>query len=65
MSVQALPFGVYILAREADWARLTGSVGGGDDRQRQPRRDERDDGPPGKPGEWNGPVPGFLDIGFG
>ena len=20
---------------------------------------------PGKPGEWNGPVPGFLDVGFG
>jgi len=31
----------------------------------QPRRDERDDGPPTKPGEWNGPVPGFLDVGFG
>jgi superfamily II DNA/RNA helicase len=29
------------------------------------RRDERDDEPATKPGEWNGPVPGFLDVGFG
>ncbi|MGN3973966.1 DEAD/DEAH box helicase [Tsuneonella sp. SYSU-LHT278] len=29
------------------------------------RRDERDDDALSKPGEWNGPVPGFLDVGFG
>ncbi|MXO73872.1 DEAD/DEAH box helicase [Altererythrobacter aerius] len=34
-------------------------------RDDRPRRDERDDGPPMQPGEWNGPVPGFLSVGFG
>jgi superfamily II DNA/RNA helicase len=33
-------------------------------RYERPNRDERADGPPGKPGEWNGPVPSFLDVGF-
>jgi len=33
-------------------------------REDRPRREERDDGPPMKPGEWNGPVPGFLGTGF-
>jgi superfamily II DNA/RNA helicase len=34
---------------------------------REPKRDriERDEGAPSQPGEWNGPVPGFLDVGFG
>ena len=38
-----------------------------DDRpSREPQsRHDRDDGPPMKPGEWNGPVPSFLDKGFG
>ena len=27
-------------------------------------RNDRDDGPPSKPGEWNGPVPSFLGTGF-
>ena len=35
-----------------------------EDRQdERPRRDTRDD-EPAKPGEWNGPVPGFLEVGF-
>ncbi len=33
-----------------------------DKQERKPRRDDND--PPGKPGEWNGPMPGFLDVGF-
>ena len=32
-------------------------------RDDRPRRDERDD-QPSQPGEWNGPVPGFLEVGF-
>ena len=32
--------------------------------ERAPRRSEPQD-PPSKPGEWNGPKPGFLDITFG
>jgi superfamily II DNA/RNA helicase len=31
----------------------------------RPRREARDDGAAMKPGEWNGPVPSFLDVGFG
>jgi len=34
-------------------------------REPRARRDERDDGPPAAPDEWNGPKPGFLDVGFG
>ncbi|ANY19896.1 ATP-dependent RNA helicase RhlE [Tsuneonella dongtanensis] len=39
-------------------------------RAERPRRDDRprrdhDDGPPLQPGEWNGPRPSFLDVGFG
>jgi superfamily II DNA/RNA helicase len=31
--------------------------------ERKPRgRRDRDDDEPGKPGEWNGPVPGFLNL---
>jgi superfamily II DNA/RNA helicase len=34
--------------------------------QRESRsREDRDDGPPMQPGEWNGPVPSFLAQGFG
>ncbi|MCX9146790.1 DEAD/DEAH box helicase [Erythrobacter sp. WG] len=32
-----------------------------EDRKARSRRD-RDDDEPGKPGEWNGPVPGFLSL---
>jgi superfamily II DNA/RNA helicase len=32
--------------------------------ERKPRRYEADD-EPGPPGEWNGPRPAFLDVGFG
>ena len=44
-----------------------------DDRRRErderPARDDRrpryqDNDPPTKPGEWNGPMPGFLSVGF-
>ncbi|TIX50337.1 DEAD/DEAH box helicase [Alteraurantiacibacter aquimixticola] len=31
-------------------------------RERKPRREDRE--PPSKPGEWNGPMPGFLGVGF-
>jgi superfamily II DNA/RNA helicase len=31
-------------------------------RERKPRSDEADE--PIKPGEWNGPMPGFLGVGF-
>ncbi|MGX7925291.1 DEAD/DEAH box helicase [Tsuneonella sp. HG094] len=34
-------------------------------RDDRPRREARDDGAAMKPGEWNGPVPSFLDVGFG
>ncbi len=33
-------------------------------REERPRREERDDAPL-QPGEWNGPVPSFLEVGFG
>jgi superfamily II DNA/RNA helicase len=36
----------------------------GDKRARSRRRDERDEEPV-PAGEWNGPRPGFLDVGFG
>ncbi len=33
------------------------------DRSAEPNRNYREDrDPPSKPGEWNGPVPGFLDV---
>jgi superfamily II DNA/RNA helicase len=31
-------------------------------RERKPRREDNE--PPSKPGEWNGPMPGFLGVGF-
>ncbi len=31
-------------------------------RERRPRYEDND--PPGKPGDWNGPMPGFLGVGF-
>jgi superfamily II DNA/RNA helicase len=37
---------------------------GGDDRKARPRRYHEDDAPV-PAGEWNGPRPSFLDIGFG
>ncbi|WP_120715819.1 DEAD/DEAH box helicase [Tsuneonella amylolytica] len=37
---------------------------GRSERDRPARRFDRDDGLPSAPGEWNGPVPGFLSQGF-
>jgi len=34
-------------------------------RDRKPRGRHEDNDPPTKPGEWNGPMPGFLGVGFG
>ena len=37
-----------------------------DEKPRRSRRRERDEtDEPVPPGEWNGPKPGFLDVGFG
>jgi superfamily II DNA/RNA helicase len=33
-------------------------------REERPRREQRDEAP-SQPGEWNGPVPSFLEVGFG
>ncbi len=30
----------------------------------EPRRESREADPPSEPGEWNGPIPGFLSSGF-
>ncbi len=34
-------------------------------RERKPRSRQEDNDPPTKPGEWNGPMPSFLGVGFG